>query len=260
MRSRLSFIALAVIGGCCLAAPVVDAATITLTGTVRDFKGRNEPGGHQDFEYDVVEIDEGIVDPGLGADRKPVYAGAAGNPTTNGQAAFDQWYRDIVGVNLGVPYSITLDNGGSGTIYTYSNASFFPIDGLLYGNTPGWSHNYHFTYDLHTTFAYQPGQTFTFIGDDDLWVFIDDRLVIDLGGIHTAQKGSVDLDLLGLTPGALYALDLFFAERHTVQSRFRIDTSLPLTNVEPVPEPPTLLMVASGAAALFGRIRRRARS
>ena len=42
------------------------------------------------------------------------------------------------------------------------------------------------------------------------------------------MTGQVNLDDLGLTPGAEYRFDLFFAERHTADSHFRIDTSLVL--------------------------------
>ena len=67
-------------------------------------------------------------------------------------------------------------------------------------------------------------------GDDDLWVFINKRLAIDLGGLHSQQTDTIDLDdeaaRLGLTRGTVYSLDLFHAERHTNQSNFRIDTNL----------------------------------
>ena len=43
-------------------------------------------------------------------------------------------------------------------IYTYSNSSYFPIDGMLLGNQ-GRPHNYHFTTEIHTVFTYQAGQT-----------------------------------------------------------------------------------------------------
>jgi len=44
--------------------------------------------------------------------------------------------------------------------------------------------------------------------------------VIDLGGVHAAETGSVVLDTLGLTVGNTYNLDTFYAERHTSGSDF----------------------------------------
>jgi fibro-slime domain-containing protein len=59
-------------------------------------------------------------------------------------------------------------------------------------------------------------------------VFINGKLVIDLGGVHGAESATVLLDSLGLTRGSTYPLDLFFAERHVTGSHFRVDTSLRL--------------------------------
>ena len=235
------------------------AATFNLTGTIRDFNDT-----HPDFE-DGIADDTGIVQTTLGGDGKPVYAGQVGNPTTHGQVAFDQWYRDTAGVNLSAPLTITLDNSGNAdpAIFTFDDQTFFPIDNQLLGNQ-GRGHNFHFTYEIHSTFNYGGGETFTFIGDDDLWVFINNKLAIDLGGVHNAETGSVDLDVqaagLGITTGNNYSLDFFFAERHTTQSHFRIDTSLALATEEPgpspVPEPSTMLLLSSGAMGLF-RLRKK---
>ncbi len=87
-------------------------------------------------------------------------------------------------------------------------------------------HIHHFTTEIHTNFQYNGGETFTFTGDDDVWVFINKKLAIDIGGVHGNTPGMVALDALGLTPGLTYPLDVFHAERHTVQSNFRIDTTI----------------------------------
>ncbi len=193
----------------------------TLTGVLRDFKE-----DHPDFEY-VIGEDPGIVRSDLGSDGKPVYAGSDGNPTTTTKENFDQWYRDVDGVNKPFTFPITLSKAGS--VYTFEDGAFFPLDGRGWGNE-GHEHNFHFTYELHTTFHYAGGETFKFTGDDDLFVFINKKLAIDLGGVHGAMTGEVNLDSdagkLGLTKGQIYSLDFFFAERHTSESHFRIDTTL----------------------------------
>lgn len=200
--------------------PPVECET-TLVATVRDFQE-----SHPDFEY-VIDVDPGIVQPMLGGDGKPVYAGGTAG-TTTGQANFDQWYRDVAGVNINIPTEIALVDQGDGT-YVYDDAAFFPIDGQGFGNE-GHPHNYHFTLEMHTQFVYQGGEVFTFRGDDDLFTFINGRLGIDLGGVHGPLEGSIDLDAmagtLGIVPGGTYDLDFFFAERHTSESNFRIETTI----------------------------------
>jgi fibro-slime domain-containing protein len=82
--------------------------------------------------------------------------------------------------------------------------------------------------------VYSGGERFSFTGDDDLWVFINGRLAIDLGGLHPPAGNMLDLDTaaneLGIVPGGQYSLDLFHAERHTEASNFRVDTTLAFTS------------------------------
>jgi len=197
--------------------------------TIRDISDT-----HVDFEVPEFPwpygLDTGFVGSSLGGDGTPDYIGGpdgTGTFSTNGPTAFYDWYHDTAATAGKTTVDLTLDNGqaGPGGVYVFDSQSFYPIDGALGGNQ-GRPHNYHFTLEMHTNFTYEAGQTFSFNGDDDLFVYIDGELVIDLGGIHLPESASVDLDTLGLTEGNDYSFDLFFAERHTYYSVMHIETGI----------------------------------
>jgi len=197
---------------------------------VRDFTE-----AHPDFEHFTGAGLDGIVKDDLGADSKPVYAHAAGTALTTGPDEFADWYHDVAGVNQRVEVAIQFVQTSPG-VYVYDDSDFFPIDGRGMGNGPNPDHNFLFTTEAHTRFTYEGGEEFTFRGDDDLWVFVNGKLAVDLGGLHTPLEESIDFDAaagrLGITRGQTYAMDIFHAERHTVQSNFRIETTIDLSCIE----------------------------
>jgi fibro-slime domain-containing protein len=196
----------------------------SLQAVIRDFNT-----SHPDFEsYTSDGGEKGILLPKLGPDQKPVYANAGPTQLTSGPGPFSQWYHNVANVNIPFLIEMPLTEVMPG-VFSYENNAFFPIDNQGWGNE-GNSNNFHFTTEIHTSFSYTGGEVFTFIGDDDLWLYINNTLAIDLGGVHPQLSASVDLDqqaaALGLQVGGMYPLDVFHAERHTDQSHFRIDTSI----------------------------------
>lgn len=219
------------------------------------------------------------------ADGLPVFVGAPGNFTS--EERFNQWYRDTEGVNLPLVRELTLAAVGDGSFLFDSavdteNGQFDPILGdgwhapvavgalapdvyegtefcdaaevpnpdapTTAGATP---RNLSFTTETRFVFEYQGGESFQFSGDDDVWVFVNNQLVVDLGGLHEVATGEFTLSGPGEVPGlatvtrqgpdgseltlaapiqiptgmefgGVYEAVLFHAERHECGSNFKL--------------------------------------
>ena len=116
---------------------------------------------------------------------------------------------------------------------TIKNPKFdWNVEGYVNTGT-GWhldtcKHNYSYSMMVSASFKYVKGQYFEFRGDDDVWVFINNKLVVDIGGIHEKVEGAVDLDTLNLKEGREYPFHIFYAERNATGSNFKMRTSINL--------------------------------
>ena len=214
---------------------------------------------HPDFDQGGLGSHLGITTDELDGEGKPVFSeGGSGGGWPQDVDSFAAWYRTspnfVAEGNIEVVRELILRrpepiDPSTPNLYEFSENSFFPLDG------DGWElqslplrefpmtdgHNFGFTTEVHYFFVYQGDEVLRFRGDDDLWVFVDGRLCMDIGGIHGAVPGvmSFDPDVrdgntlrqaivdaciadLGLQVGKVYEVSIFHAERHETQSNFRL--------------------------------------
>lgn len=204
------------------AEPSGKACANVLRVLMRDFVTFKHPdfGGPKDPQNAL-----GLVDATLGAGRKPTRT----DKYPNVAVKLDDWYATLSGVNTAYVVDFWLEPVGQA--FVLDSSRFFPLDDVMsseakQGDGDGEKRNFGFTTELHTSFRYAGGEVFTFRGDDDVFVFVDGKLVVDIGGVHNPTEGKVVIDQLGLSLGSVYTLDLFQAERNPTGSNFRIETTL----------------------------------
>lgn len=213
-----------------------------LPATIRDFDSGSQSPDFDSAGFPVDTLWKGLVQPTLGSNGTPVQSSAGAKYFKK----FDQWFHSDTTVNATTCIEIPLTLSTTGTdrgLYTKYDSVYFPIDTFqnkfnnlvtrptdvrYLAEEDSLPHNFSFCMESHAEFVYTPGQKFKFSGDDDVWVYIDRKLVIDLGGIHSETSDSVLLDTMKLTQGRTYSWDFFFCERHIHKSHLRIVTDLNL--------------------------------
>jgi RHS repeat-associated protein/fibro-slime domain-containing protein len=221
---------------------------------IYDFAGNySDFGSGQSHDEDCFIGDQLV-------DKKPVWDPSPGNTSTlSTETAFDLWWNEasdpgnkiqLPHTNMQVPWVCKNEDKG---IFEFNSWHFFPIDGVGLGDSQseatcpvetedcyGQVHNWYFTLQYHTTCRYIPGMILEFYASDDLFVAINDKIVIERGGYYLPDPsyttltfnvdGSVSVDYhfgsyvpdcvrptsidLNLSPNSIYSFDLFYAQRH----------------------------------------------
>lgn len=226
-----------------------DCSTRKVSGLFRDWKLQdtnffNNPQGAKNM---AGHGGKGMVLPVLtGPDYKPKI-----NPnmpdTCKPPPALEGWYKTITfpdGSNNDTCIDLIMTKGydGKWTFDSDKMGGFFPLDdfnnpnNIKYADDYKKMHNFHFTMEMHMQFVYNEGQNlqFAFRGDDDVWIFINNRLALDIGGLNYKVKDTLRLDKkkdqLQIVDGEVYNMDIFYAERNPTGSNLLVQTNMDLRN------------------------------
>ncbi len=244
-------------GYTCSFAEAKQPQQVEIPAVFRDFNSSPKSGAvrHPDFEsYLGFDRTAGMVKTRLDEGGRPVASGfclgeaesgCPFGPQLTSATAFSEWYVSNDQVSRSDVAALLLERTTDGT-YFFGSEAFFPFDGKGLeeeGKESAQSgHNFGFTTEVRHWFRYTGGESLTFSGDDDVWVFINRRLALDLGGVHAKRSALLELSgsqgcatveneqspssrtcrELDLVEGKAYEIALFHAERHTTQSDFEL--------------------------------------
>ena len=254
--------------------------TITVPMTYFDQKMDSCSAKVRQFEWcrcnnNCGNFQQGIVKKYLGTDSLPIptyvtqsaaakaginYASqwVTGNDPVQPSDNFYRWFHEVEGLSKRYDREITFKRQGNTNTYVYGGSNIFPLDDIAFDSdsvskndsnnlTNGkFVHNYNFTAHLSVPIKTEMNgrEVFSFSGDDDVWVFLNGVLVLDIGGLHSAKSGSFSINVdgtissdvegvatklidAGLEKNRVYNLDFFYAERSTSSS----NTKITLTNM-----------------------------
>jgi fibro-slime domain-containing protein len=127
--------------------------------------------------------------------------------------------------------------------------------GASVDNVTGVMRNFYFTSEVRYLFRYAGNESLQFFGDDDVWVFLNGKLILDLGAPHERLQGTVTLSSSGssatvqaqdvvkgtfstvgtaqtvaakdlnLEVGKIYEIAVFHADRHPRESNYQLTVS-----------------------------------
>lgn len=141
-----------------------------------------------------------------------------------------------------------VEDGGKNWV-TGAGNNFYPLDKVLPSyeeSERGNNHNNYFGMRYDVTFKigdYVGPLNYKFTGDDDLWVVLDGKkIVIDLGGIHSAATGNVDLwnyigqaaNLTEAQKQQTHTLTILYMERGAGASNCEMKFTLPSAKIQQV--------------------------
>lgn len=145
--------------------------------------------------YYNERLEQGMV--GFELDEQYLPIAKSGDLITN-RGLFDmsRWFSEVEGKSKAFIGTIRLDYNPEDTSFSFHQNSFYPLDKVEYDkseivNKDGHNHLFTMNFAVPFTVLANGNESFMVTADDDTFVYVGDKLVLDMGGIHDAMSGEV---------------------------------------------------------------------
>ena len=194
-------------------------------------------------EYYNKGLEKGLVNYDLDEKYLPV-ATKEGKLTPNRGMNFARWFDEVEGKSAQYIGNLKLEYDETEAKFSFSHDNFYPLDEVEFSkgdsvNNDGHNHLFTMNFAVPFTVLLSGEESFGITADDDTWVFVDNKLAIDMGGIHEAVNGRFviqdngevysavgdeELAYTGITVGAGEGqlVRIFHADRDSADSVFAV--------------------------------------
>ena len=193
--------------------------------------------------YHNKGLEQGLVDYQLDKEYLPVAKG--GKLTSNrGLTDLKRWFNAVDGKSASYIGNLKMDYQADNAEFSFHQDEFYPLDEVEFSKNDSANddrHNHLFTMNFAVPFTtlLSGNESFEITADDDTFVFVGDKLAVDLGGIHGAMTGQFvihdngdvyagvnneDMAFTGvkLNEGDGSIVRIFHADRDSSESVFKI--------------------------------------
>ena len=143
--------------------------------------------------YYGKKVEQGLVSYELGDGYLPTWNSGQLIPN-RGQKDMTRWFSKVEGKSMNFLGNMKMDYKANKAEFSFYQREFYPLDEVEfskgdYVNTNGHNHLFTMNFAVPFTPLLTGGEAFSITADDDTFVYLGDKLVIDMGGIHGAETG-----------------------------------------------------------------------
>lgn len=142
--------------------------------------------------YYSKDLEKGLVEYNLNENYLPV--AVSGKLTPNRGINMDRWFNEVEGKSKNYTGNVKLQYKADGAQFSFYQKEFYPLDEVDFSkddpvNRDGHNHLFTMSFAVPFTVLKSGNETFEIMADDDTFVYVGDRLAIDMGGVHEATTG-----------------------------------------------------------------------